>query len=214
MADGGTVFLDEVGDLDRGVQPKLLKVLDETRFRRVGDVRDRRVDIRLIAATHRDLDELVARDEFRSDLYFRIRAVPLQVPPLRERQEDIPILARSLVRQLASELGRTPSGLSAAAETRLREHPWPGNIRELRNVLERALLLSGTNELDADDLDLRAPGRREVAREGAPRTLAEVERQAIERALAEASGHVGRAAEALGIRSSTLYYKLRNGPKP
>src|SRR5215510_2138291 len=151
VAHRGTIFLDEIGDVDAQVQPKLLKVLEEKQFRRIGDVRDRQVNVRLIAATHQDLGQLVREKKFRSDLYFRISTIPLMVPPLRERSEDIPLLARQLLGALAGDLGRRGLRLSPDAEQALAAYQWPGNVRELRNVLERAALLCGRDVLEAQD---------------------------------------------------------------
>jgi DNA-binding NtrC family response regulator len=142
IAHRGTVFLDEIGDTDMAVQGKLLKVLEEKRFRRLGEVRDRRADVQLVAATHRDLRSLVEDGRFRSDLYYRISTVVLAVPPLRERAEDIPILARQMLARLSADLQRGRVELAVEAEAALQAYTWPGNIRELRNVLERAVLLS------------------------------------------------------------------------
>jgi DNA-binding NtrC family response regulator len=152
VAHHGTVFLDEIGDMDPQVQPKLLKVLEEKCFRRLGEVRDRHVDIRLIAATHQDLNALVREKKFRSDLYFRINTIPLIVPPLRERVEDILPLSHHLLHLIAAELGRSEVTLRPEAERALQEYPWPGNVRELRNVLERAVLLSDKNTLSREHL--------------------------------------------------------------
>src|SRR5262249_39080435 len=138
MAHRGTVFLDEIGEVDSQVQPKLLKVVEELRFRRLGDVRDRQVDVRLIAATHRDLGKLVEEGRFREDLLYRLNAVPLMMPPLRERGRDVVLLARSLTARVGTELGRPGLRLSPSAEKAIETHPWPGNVRQLRNVLERA----------------------------------------------------------------------------
>ena len=209
IAHRGTVFLDEIGDVHPEVQPKLLKVLEEKRFRRMGDVRDRRVDIRLIAATHHDLASLVRERRFRSDLYFRISTLPLRVPPLADRPEDIPMLAERLLATLARELGRSEVQLSPDAAGALGRYPWPGNIRELRNVLERAVLLGSGERIELPDLrfdlDLVGDGDRAPA----DLTLLEVERRHIERVLRLEDGHVERAARRLGIPRSTLYEKIR-----
>ena len=142
----GTVFLDEIGDIDSNVQPKLLKVVEEKRFRRMGDVRDRFVDVRLIAATHQDLRRLIETKVFRSDLYFRISTVPLAIPPLRERQDDIPAIAQSLLNRICSDMAR-PCGPTLGESGRSStSYYWPGNIRELRNVLERALLFTDRSD--------------------------------------------------------------------
>ena len=211
VAHRGTVFLDEVGDVDPQIQPKLLKVLEEKRFRRLGDTRDRRVDIRLIAATHQDLKRLVDEGRFRSDLYFRISAVPLAVPPLRERAEDIPALAELLLRTLAADLGRGEAQLGREALARLQVYPWPGNIRELRNVLDRALLLAESPTLGVGDLHFdAATGPTAPLPLTTDLTLAQLERQHIERVLAEERGRVAAAARKLGIPRSSLYEKLKS----
>ncbi len=209
VAHRGSVFLDEIGDVDPQVQPKLLKVLEEKRFRRLGGVRDRWVDIRLIAATHQDLGRRVQEKTFRSDLYFRISTLPLVVPPLRERPEDVPIIARSLLQALAADCGRQRT-LTAAAERELAAYPWPGNIRELRNVLERAVLLSDAEAIDAGDLrfDRCAPGGDE-AEAPVGLTLEELERHHILRVLQHERRNVARAAERLGVPKSSLYQKLK-----
>jgi DNA-binding NtrC family response regulator len=209
IADRGTVFLDEIGDIDPSVQPKLLKVLEEKRFRRLGDVRDREVDVRLIAATHRDLGRLVAEDRFRRDLYFRISTVPLEVPALRQRTEDIPGLAKTLLGDLGRRLARPGVGLTDATVEALRAYAWPGNVRELRNVLERSLLLTDRDLLRPGDLrfGLGLPPGPEAA--GADVRLIAVERRHIERILREEGGHVPRAAERLGVPRSSLYQKLK-----
>jgi DNA-binding NtrC family response regulator len=147
----GTVFLDEIGDVDQNVQPKLLKVVEEKRFRRMGDVRDRFVDVRLLAATHQDLQRLIAEKTFRSDLYFRISTVPIAIPALRERPDDIPHIARNLLQRISTDLARSRAELSQKAMQRLHSYYWPGNIRELRNVLERALLLTDKSVLEPGD---------------------------------------------------------------
>jgi DNA-binding NtrC family response regulator len=209
IAHRGTLFLDEVGDADLQVQPKLLKVLEEQRFRRVGDVNDRQVDVRLIAATHHDLRQLVDEKEFRDDLFYRVSAIPLFVPPLRERENDITILARALLERISAEMGFPGVRLAGDAEKVLAAYAWPGNIRELRNVLERAVLLGdrvvvGVEDL-TDVLSPRAPGRRATAR----LSLEQAERAHLEATLREEGGDVRRAAEVLGLSRSALYQKLK-----
>ena len=205
-AHRGTLFLDEIGDMDPAVQPKLLKAIEEGSFRRVGDLRDRSVDVRLIAATHRDLQGLVAKGRFREDLFFRINAVPLVVPALRDRREDIPVLAQWIVRERPSCRG---VGLSDSAIAALQAYSWPGNVRELRNVLERAAVLTEGGVLEAGDLVFDARAATSHHAEGAGTTLADVERHHIERVLREVGGRVPAAAELLGIPRSTLYQKLK-----
>jgi DNA-binding NtrC family response regulator len=209
VAHRGTVFLDEIGDTDLQVQGKLLKVLEEKRFRRVGDLRDRRVDIRLVAATHRDLGTLVRESRFRTDLYFRISTIVLVVPALRERPEDIPVLARQMLERLSADIRRRGVGLTADAEAALQAYAWPGNVRELRNVLERALLLSDRPVLAARDLRFESPVGPESGAPEASLTLRELERRHIERVLRDEGGHVSRAARRLGTSRSSLYQKIR-----
>jgi DNA-binding NtrC family response regulator len=207
VAHRGSIFLDEIGDVDVAVQPKLLKVLEEKRYRRLGDVRDRQVDIRLIAATHQDLNALIDRGTFRSDLFFRISALPLAIPPLRERTEDIPALAADLLRACTADMARPPVQLSPEALSALVAYAWPGNIRELRNVLERAVLLSEGEVLGAGDLRFQRPPTAAAA--GAPSSLAELEREQIARVVREEHGRVTAASRRLGISKGTLYQKLK-----
>jgi len=208
VADRGTAFLDEIGDVDVTVQPKLLKVLEDKKFRRLGDVRDRTVDIRLITATHHDLGGRVRGGQFRSDLYFRISTVPLRVPALRERREDIVPLARMLLGRLAADLGRGERDLAPDAERSLEEYLWPGNIRELRNVLERAVLLSDRALLRRADLRFE-PAPADDSGGELYLTLEELERRHIERVLRLESGNVVRAAERLAVPRSSLYEKIK-----
>ena len=208
VAHRGSVFLDEVGDMDPAIQARLLKVLEEKRFRRLGEARDRFVDIRLIAATHQDLARLMSQGRFREDLYYRISALELRIPPLREREEDLPLLAGAILAAFAREVGRPTPELSPATESVLRGNPWPGNVRELRNVLETAALRSRGGVIQPEDLRLRAAGGVALAG-GALPTLAEVERQHVARVLAATGGHVARAAAVLGISTSSLYERIK-----
>ena len=208
VADRGTLFLDEIGDVPLAVQPKLLKVLEEKKFRRLGDVRERTVDIRLIAASHEDLAALVEGRRFRGDLYFRINTVVLEIPPLRDRPEDLPGLAGSFLEEIARELGRGPLRLSASGQSKLRSYPWPGNVRELRNVIERAALLSSKSEIGAEDFGFEAANAPAVPSAGGM-SLLETEKELIRKALAAENGRVERAAESLGISRSSLYQKIR-----
>jgi DNA-binding NtrC family response regulator len=217
VAHRGTVFLDEIGDVDPLIQPKLLKVVEEKRFRRLGEVRDRTVELRLIAATSHDLNRLVQEQRFRSDLYFRISTLVLRVPPLRERPEDIALLALRLLDRFAAGRGRSGVTLSPAAMEALQGYAWPGNIRELRNVLERAVLLSDRALLGPADLHFDAPQSHGPAagRAGpgdasdAGLTLAELERRHIERVLRDVGGRVAEAAVRLDIPRSSLYQKIK-----
>jgi DNA-binding NtrC family response regulator len=209
IADRGTLFLDEIGDVDLQVQPKLLKVLEEGRFRRLGDVQDRQADVWMIAATHQNLASLVEEKRFRSDLYFRVSTLLLRLPPLRERTEDIPVLAEYFLRRIASELGRGIPILSPAAVVRLAKHSWPGNIRELRNVLERAALQSEKSLIDAGDLGFDFDRRTDEDAALPSMTLAEAERWLIDQTLREEGGHVEPAARRLGISRSSLYQRIQ-----
>jgi DNA-binding NtrC family response regulator len=209
IAHRGTLFLDEIGDVDPQVQPKLLKVVEEKRFRRLGDVRDRQVNTRLIAATHQDLEGLVRDKRFRADLYFRISTLPLIVPPLRSRPEDIPLIADRLLAELAGDIGRASVRLLPDAVEALQAYAWPGNIRELRNVLERALLLTNAAALGRRDLRFAAPLGGLPAADHADVTLAELERRHVERVFQGAQRSVSEAARRLGIPRSTLYVKLK-----
>jgi DNA-binding NtrC family response regulator len=209
VAHRGTFFLDEIGDLDAGIQPKLLKVLDERQFRRLGSVRDRTVDVRLIAATHHDLAEAVQVQKFRSDLYFRISTLQIRIPSLRERRADVPLLAESILRSFSSELGRE-TRLTADALEALTSYDWPGNIRELRNVLERSVLLTEGGQLRARDLrfDPAAIRARGSVR-GAAHTLDESEKRHIEETLKAQAWRVDAAARQLGVSRSALYRKMK-----
>ena len=209
VAHHGTVFFDEIGDMEPAIQAKLLKVIEEKRFRRVGETRERQVDVRVIAATHDDLLERVRQGRFREDLYYRIGVLPLPVPALRERRDDIPLLARRIMMSLAQELGRPEARLSEAAETALAEQSWRGNLRELRNTLERALLQANSDVIDRRDLPLDLHQAGIMAEEIPHGTLEEVERRYILAMLESESGNVERAAQRLGIPRSTLYQKLK-----
>jgi DNA-binding NtrC family response regulator len=213
VADRGTAFLDEIGDIDLTVQPNLLKVLETRQFRRLGDVHDRTVDIRLISATHRDLKELVRQQRFREDSFFRITIIPIRLPPLRERQENIPLLAQDILRRIAQERGRGEIELDDGAMTMLTHYPWPGNIREMRSVLERAAQIAERSPLTAKDMELQWPGGTPV-KPDAPAldtnlTMREFELRYIGLVLTEERGSIDRAAERLGISRSSLYSKVK-----
>jgi len=208
VANHGTVFLDEIGDVDLQVQPKLLKVLETGRFRRLGDVRDRFADVRLISATHRDLARDVREGRFRPDLFYRINIIVLEVPPLRSRYEDIPLLANYLLRCMAPQ--NELMELDGSAIDALCHYSWPGNIRELRNVLQRALLLAGSNLITERELHFfPACSEEAVTLQSAPDlTLRELEKTHIASVLAQEFGSVQRTAKRLGIPRSSLYNKL------
>lgn len=210
LADGGTLFLDEIGDMPPAMQVKLLRVLQDREVEAVGATSLVPVDVRVIAATHRPLESLIERGEFREDLFYRINVVPLVIPPLRERRDDIPLLARHLLSRLAERRKRRCPSLSQAAMDCLTCHSWPGNVRELENVLEAAFYLGG-NHLDVADLPEALRQRHgEPPRLGASlkATLAQAEREALLAALAECDGNRTRAAKRLGIAKSSFYEKL------
>lgn len=216
VARRGTVFLDELGDMDLAVQAKLLKVIEERRFRRLGGARDRRADVRVIAATHHDLEGLVREKKFRADLYDRLSVLVLHVPPLRERPGDIEAIAKRLLEVLLAEMGRPPGKLAPDAVETLAGRSWPGNVRELRNVIERAVLRSHGPELRAADLppETDDPAAAPAAADTFPAswdqyTLEQLERIHIGRVLRQENGQVERAAVRLGIGRSTLYHKLK-----
>jgi DNA-binding NtrC family response regulator len=208
LAHRGTLFLDEIGDVDLQVQPKLLKVLEDKQFRRLGDVKPRFADVRLIAATHHDMQVLVRARKFREDLYFRISTIVLRLPPLRERVEDIPKLAAEILSRVAHEMGRPEARLADSAVRALCEHPWPGNLRELKNVLERSLLMSERTEIRRAEIRFESQAATsQVDSRGL--TLSELESRHIALVLADNGGSVERAAKRLGITRNTLYYKIR-----
>ncbi|NJD35953.1 MAG: sigma-54-dependent Fis family transcriptional regulator [Betaproteobacteria bacterium] len=220
LADGGTLFLDEIGDLSLALQPKLLRVLETQSFRRVGGSREIQVDVRFVAATHRNLPEMVKAATFREDLYYRLNVGAIEVPPLRGRREDIPALARQFIREAAQATGSLPPSLNPEVERMLVQHAWPGNIRELRNVLERAVILCEKGELTASQLPpeiTHAIPPAPTFSTAAPQTvatLAEVEMAHIRTVLAQCAGNKTRAAEILGITRLTLRNKLKEAGEP
>lgn len=209
IAHRGTVFLDEIGDMDIQIQPRLLKVLEEKKFRRIGDVYDRQVDIRLIAATNQQLNQLVKEKRFRSDLLFRINTIPINIPSLRERPEDIPIIASKLLKHIASDLGRSNIEMSQDALKMIKTYSWPGNIRELKNTLERATLLSENNLIKTKDLQLYN-STSSFVEEDLSLTLAEQELLYIKKVLQSEGGNIDRTAKRLSISRSSLYQKIKN----
>ncbi len=213
-ANGGTIFLDEIGDVSSGVQAKLLRVLQEREFERVGSSRTLKVDVRVIAATNQDLEVAVREKRFREDLYFRLNVVPILIPPLRERREDIPPLLDHFLRKYAAENKRAIRGLTHEARDALLKYEYPGNVRELENLIERAVVLCRSEVISLEDLPLgmqeagEGPGA--VPPAGSlPAELEAVERRMIEDALAQSGGVQTRAAELLGITERALRYKLK-----
>jgi len=210
LADGGTFFLDEVGELKHELQAKLLRVLQERRFERVGGSRTLEVDVRWIAATNRDLRSMIDDGRFRDDLYHRLAVFPIKLPPLRDRKHDILPLARALLDRVAHDLKRSVPRLTAAAEKRIEAASWRGNVRELANTLERAAILADGDAIDASHIWLEDSGVvRASPRPDEVRPLAELEREAILHALDVVGGNRKRAAELLGIGERTLYDRLK-----
>ena len=215
LADGGTLFLDEIGEMTAGLQAKLLHVLENRTFRRVGGGTDITVDVRVIAATHRDLRRAVAEGRFREDLYFRLNVVPITVPPLRERPEDVRALAEHYVTWFCRDLGRVPARIHPAALEALTSYAWPGNVRELKNTIERIVLLEAEDEIRPEHLSTEMhhpasmPSGADPFPSGVVRPLAEIEKLAIEHALRVCDGNKTRAAQQLGISRQTLRTKLK-----
>ena len=209
LADKGTLFLDEVGDIPLALQPKLLRVLQEQEFERLGSTRTHQVDVRLVAATHRNLVDMVKRGEFRSDLYYRLNVFPVSLPPLRNRREDIPALVEHYVDIYARRMGKQIDRISPETMAELTSYPWPGNIRELQNFIERSVILTSDNVLQPPLASLEAA--HEVESLGAI-TLEDAERDHIRKTLEQTrwvvSGPNGAAAR-LGIKRSTLYFRMQ-----
>ena len=209
LADGGTIFLDEIGDLPLDMQGKLLRVLQEGEFERVGSSHTRRTDVRVIAATHRDLEAAAANGLFRSDLYYRLSVFPIQVPSLRERREDIPSLVWFFIHNHQRELGRHISRVPDSVMTALTRQDWPGNVRELENVVERALIRSTGDTLQLDAAFGDRPRNRALS---VSATLDEVQRVHIENVLRHCSWRIngrGNAAERLGLHPNTLRFRMK-----
>lgn len=205
-ASGSTLFLDEIGNLPIGLQAKLLAVLQNREITRLGSNRKIPVDIRLIAATNRNLPEMVARSSFREDLFYRINTIQIEIPPLRNRREDIPLFADYFLKKYTAQYQRTGLTLHPQAAAKLEAYDWPGNIRELQHTIEKAVILSEKNVIRAADLFVR-PGKA-VSFTEVP-NLSEVERQAIETAITQNDGNLTAAAEQLGVSRQTLYNKLK-----
>ena len=211
LADSGTIFLDEIGDISPKLQRDLLRVLQERNFYRVGGTQQVQVDVRVVAATNVDLERAVAEGHFREDLFYRLNVIEVRLPPLRERKEDIPLLAHYFLERLSTEVGKKAAGFAETAVALLMEHDWPRNVRELENAVERALVTSRGHILtEADFHFLRAAiERRQSATAPDSLTLAEIERAAIAATLKRTEGNIKEAAQSLGIDRSTLYDKIK-----
>ncbi len=207
LADGGTLFLDEIANVPLQQQAKLLRVLENREIQRVGSSKTRKVDVRVVSATNANLGEAVASGDFREDLLYRLNTVEIRLPPLRDRIEDIPLLAEHFLAKQAARYGRDIDGFSPPAMAALLEHTWPGNVRELQHSVERSVLMARGSRIEASDLGLRRRGDGSAHMEEL--TLDEAERLMIEKALERHQGNVSRAAEALGLSRSALYRRLQ-----
>ncbi|HSE67632.1 MAG TPA: sigma-54 dependent transcriptional regulator, partial [Gemmatimonadales bacterium] len=219
-AEGGFLFLDEIGDVELALQGKLLRAIEERVVRRVGGIRDRKIDVRILAATNRDLERDAGGERFRKDLYFRLAVILIRLPPLRDRGNDILLLAEHYVREFSAKYGREVRGIDAQAREQLMAYPWPGNVRELSHVIERAVLWSRGGDLSAEHLALTRPsdqvhplrtsGPTAPSRGAAePPSLEQWERQLLEQALKEEGGNQTKAAQRLGISRDTLRYRIK-----
>jgi len=212
LADGGTIFLDEIGEIPLELQPKLLRILQEQEFERLGATRTTRVNVRLVAATNRDLTSMVAQNKFRSDLFYRLNVFPLDLPPLRQRADDIPRLVRHFTQHFARRMGRAIETISSEVMDALVRYPWPGNVRELQNVIERAVILSNGSTLEVSLADLRSPVANGFVPADTPVTLLDVEREHIVETLRQTNWVLGGpqgAAERLGMKRTTLHWKMQ-----
>ena len=212
LADTGTVMLDEIGDVPSNIQVKLLRVLQEREFERLGSNKTLHIDVRVIAATNRDLRVALEDGTFREDLYYRLNVVPIEILPLRDRKEDIPYLARHFVEKLAPESGGRVHGITDAAIDKLMQYSWPGNVRELENVVERSIVMASGERLDADDirLDMMIRSRQVTGEIGLPEgmSLDAWEQELIRNALKQANGNKSQAARILGLTRNALRYRL------
>ncbi|RPI02861.1 MAG: sigma-54-dependent Fis family transcriptional regulator [Ignavibacteriae bacterium] len=209
LADGGTILLDEIGDISPKLQMDLLRILQEKSFYRVGGTEEIKIDVRVIAATHVNLQEAVNQGSFREDLFYRLNVINIHIPPLRERIEDIPLLTKGFVERLSHELGRNIADVSEGALKKLMEHSWPGNVRELENAIERAMVTCKERVLSENDFQFLYGSKKDAGWIAPVMTLDEMEREAIVATLKRTEGNVKEAAVQLGIDRSTLYDKIK-----
>ncbi|HZN62521.1 MAG TPA: sigma-54 dependent transcriptional regulator [Planctomycetota bacterium] len=218
LADGGTLFLDEIGDMSPSLQAKLLRVLEEKKFRRVGGTEDVKIDVRVIAATNRDLDKAIRERTFREDLFYRLNIIPIDLPPLRDRPEDIPALVDHFLAHFSREFKKSFKSVTPGAMARLKAHPWPGNVRELRNALERACLLAGGDVIDETDLLLGRPGpaggSEPFALPPGGVVMEELEKSLVVQALERSAGNQTKAATLLGLSRDQLRYRMEKHGLP
>jgi two-component system nitrogen regulation response regulator NtrX len=216
MADGGTIFLDEIGDMSLMTQAKILRILQEHRFERVGGTETLEVNVRVVAATNKDLQVEMSNGRFREDLFYRLNVIPFHVPALRDRREDVPALVERFLARYAAESGRPVRTISPKAMARLREYNWPGNVRELQNLIERLVLMTPGETIDVGDLpaQIGAPERDKSARAGSADTLAHArgvfEREWLLERLAQYGWNISRTADAVGLARESLSRKLKS----
>ncbi len=209
LADKGTIFLDEIGDLDMSCQVKLLRVLQEQTFEMLGDSRQRKIDVRVVSATNKNLSSMVSQGLFREDLLYRINLIPIHLPPLRDRWEDIPLLVRYIANNAARVYNLTTPEISSEAMEYLQRLPYPGNIRELKNLVERALIMAGSNRLERSNFEaLHSNTKADGGAQTQELTLREIEKQRIEKVLIEANYNISKAANMLGISRAALYRRM------
>jgi transcriptional regulator with GAF, ATPase, and Fis domain len=208
-AHGGSIFLDEIGDIPLSVQVKLLRVLENKQIERVGDHRTVEVDVRIISATHQNLVGLIEQQKFREDLYFRINVIPIRIPPLRERREDIPLLVNSFVQRLRVRTGKHITGLTSGALRHLMDHPWPGNVRELKSALEYAFVIAEKGKIDFEHLPATVTELPPVPKRSGHSAKAQSERQALIEALRKTGGNQTQAARLLGVNRVTVWNRMR-----
>ncbi|MFL0269270.1 sigma-54-dependent transcriptional regulator [Candidatus Clostridium radicumherbarum] len=213
LASGGSIFLDEIGDITLGVQVKLLRILQEKEFERLGGTKTIKVDVRIIAATNKNLEELVKEGSFREDLYYRLNVVPINMPPLRERKEDIPMLALSFLNKSSDISGKAPKSISEEALSKLMAYNWPGNIRELQNIIERCVVITPKSTIGVEDLPLNISRFQELKEADEEiskleEALDDTEKEVILKALKESSGNRTKASEILGISRRSLHRKI------
>jgi len=209
LTDGGTLFLDEIGDMDLALQAKLLRFLESRILKRVGGTRDINVDVRVIAATNRDLEDRIREKGFREDLFYRLNVIPLRIPPLRERREDVLPLAEKFLEGFRRDIGKEIRGISPEGARAMEEYHWPGNVRELKNVIERAVILTSSSILDVQDLALRGTGEGLIPDRPSSLNLEEMEGALISEALKRTGDNQSRAAKLLGISRDTLRYRMK-----
>ena len=212
LADEGSLFLDEIGDISLELQPKLLRAVQEQEFERLGSAKTIQVDVRMIAATHRDLPAMIRDGQFREDLFYRLNVFPIEIPPLRERRDDIPLLVHYFVSKLSRRMRKEIKTIPRRAMDALTNNMWPGNVRELANFIERAVIITRGEELQVPISELRSANRVSAGTVSNNSTFAQAEREAIVAALKAASGKIsgqGGAAEMLGLKRTTLQNKMR-----